>query len=186
MRTFALVGSRWAHRLISLLWLSAMAALVGLAAWSHVAGLLVVGGKPTSPALPPRSLIQPGDVDPEAIRVGDVVTVKGDNGVLVTHRVVRIAELPAGPHLELRGDANPAPDPVLVPADAVQGRVDLVVPLAGFVVAMLATLPGLLSIASLLAAMLVATWILEDIEMTIATRDGETQAAVGAERRAAG
>ncbi len=167
---------RWARRLLSLVWLAAMVVVVALAAWSHLAGLIVVAGDSMAPAIPRGSLIQVAAIEADAIRVGDVVTVQADNGVLVTHRVVRLAELPDGKHLELRGDANPAPDPVLVPADAVVGRVALSLPLAGYLIAMLAGVPGLLSIASSLAALLVAIWLLEDIEAATASWSGTTVA----------
>ena len=168
MRSLVTLATRWARRLLSLAWLSAVVAVIGLAAWSHIGGAVVVAGDSMAPSLPRGSLIHLAAIDEESIHVGDVVTIRADNGVLVTHRVVRLAELPEGRYLELRGDANPSPDPVLVPAGAVAGRVELVVPVAGFIIAMLSGLPGLLSIISLLAAGLLATWLLEDVEAAIA------------------
>jgi signal peptidase I len=158
------VAIRTARRLSSVIWLVALGVVIGLAAWSHLDGLVIVAGSSMEPALPAGSLIRPAGVSPSAIVAGDVVTARADNGVLVTHRVVRLADLPGGRYLELRGDANPQPDPVLVPADAVVGRVDLVVPLAGYLLAMLATPMGLMSIVGLLGAWLLTIWMLEDLE----------------------
>ena len=185
MRSPGLLAIRWARRLLSLAWLGALGAVICLAAWSNMAGLVVVAGESMAPALPRGSLIQPRPVDPDEVRPGDVVTVRANNGVLVTHRVVRVAELPAGLHLELRGDANSTPDPVLVPVESVVGRIELVVPLAGFVVAMLASLTGLLSIASLLGAALLAVWLLEDLEAAWSAPSGESPAPLPGRHHAA-
>jgi signal peptidase I len=159
---------RLTRRLLSVAWICALAVVVGLALWSYVAGLVIVAGGSMEPALPVGSLVNPEPVAASAIRAGDVVTVRADNGVLVTHRVVRLADLPAGRHLELQGDANAAPDPVLVPATAVVGRVDQFVPFAGYLLGMLTTLAGVVSIVALLAGVLVAIWLLEDLEESAA------------------
>ena len=104
----------------------------------------------------------------EDIRLGDVVTVRADNGVLVTHRVVRMADLPAGLHLELKGDANETPDPVLVDASRVVGRVDYVVPGAGYLLSMLTTWTGVLAVVALFAAALIGLSLLEDFATDVA------------------
>src|SRR5205823_2213777 len=87
------------------------------------------------------------------IRPGDVLTVRLHDAVVVTHRVTRVVDLPAGLHLELKGDANAAPDPVLVPADHTVGRVVLSIPFAGFALAMLSQPAGLVSALSFLASL---------------------------------
>jgi signal peptidase I len=164
MRTRLLAGARAVRLLLTVAWLVTLVGLIGLAGWSHLTEPVIVAGTSMAPAMPVGSLVTLEPVAPDRIRTGDVVSVRADNGVLVTHRVVRIAELPAGRHLELRGDANPHPDPVLVPADAVVGRVDRVVPLAGYVVAMLASAVGLVAIVAFLAAALMAIWLLEELD----------------------
>ena len=156
-------AARVTERALSALWLVALAAVVGLAVWSHLATLVVVAGGSMEPAMPRGSLIQPRPVDPDQIAIGEVVTVRADNGVLVTHRVVRIADLPAGQHIELRGDANDNPDPVLVPVGRVVGRVDYVVPGLGYLLSMLTTWTGVLAIVALFAAALVGLSLLEDL-----------------------
>ena len=160
------MGSRLVERVLSALWLFALAAVVGLAVWSHLTTLVVVAGVSMEPAIPRGSLIQPRPVDPDEIAVGDVVTVRADNGVLVTHRVVRTADLPAGPHLELRGDANESPDPVLVPASSVVGRIEYFVPGAGYLLSALTNWTGLLAVLALFAAALIGLSLLEDVVST--------------------
>ena len=57
-------------------------------------------------------------------RVGDVVSLQvGEQRAVFTHRIVRLAEREGAVWLETQGDANAAPDPSLVPATAVIGRV---------------------------------------------------------------
>lgn len=172
-RSLATVA-RVAERVLSALWVAALAAVVGLAAWSHLTTLVVVAGGSMDPALPRGSLIQPQPVDPQDVGVGDVVTVRADNGVLVTHRVVRIADLPAGPHLELRGDANDAPDPVLVAADRVVGRIHYMVPGAGYVLSALTSLSGIVAVVALFAAGLIGLSLLEDVAAELSAAETDT------------
>ena len=164
MNTALTVIARLVRRVLTLAWVVAVVTLIGLAAWSRATDLVVVAGSSMEPAMPVGSLVHPDSVAGTAVRVSDVVTVRADNGVLITHRVVRIADLPTGLHFELQGDRNSSPDPLLVPADALVGRVDWVVPVAGFVVATLATPTGLISVLALLGAALVGIWLLEDVE----------------------
>lgn len=156
-------AARVVERILSALWLLALVAVVGLAVWSHLTTLVIVAGGSMEPAIPRGSLIRPQPVAATEVAVGDVVTVRADNGALVTHRVVRTAELPAGLHLELQGDANETPDPVLVAASRVVGRVDYHVPGAGYLLSMLTTWSGLLAILALFAAGLVGLSLLEDL-----------------------
>jgi signal peptidase len=92
--------------------------------------LFVVAGGSMEPTIPRGSLVvvRPVGTVPS---VGDAVTLRGPGGTFVTHRVIRMAEIDGVAYLELRGDANAAPDPVLAPASAVVGRVEVVVPHAG-------------------------------------------------------
>lgn len=64
------------------------------------------------------------------MQVGDPVVFTRD-GHLVVHRVLERIERPDGLFLRTRGDANPAADPVLVPARDVRGSVRLYLPRAG-------------------------------------------------------
>ena len=44
------------------------------------------------------------------------MAITGDNGVVVTHRVVRVAQMSDGIYFATKGDANAASDPVTVKA----------------------------------------------------------------------
>ena len=65
---------------------------------------------------------------------------------------------------QTKGDANAEPDPSLIPATAVIGRVELTVPYAGFGVALLSSMQGILFLVSLAGVLLAATWLLETLE----------------------
>ena len=152
------------RRTLTAAWVLMVVSLIGLAAWSHLSSLIIVAGGSMDPAVSQGALIRPAVVDPGAVAAGDILTVKADNGVIVTHRVARVLDLPEGRFFELRGDANPSPDPNLVPARAVMGRVDLSVPYAGYVLALLAMPSGVVFLFCALGALLVGIWLLEDLE----------------------
>ena len=145
-------------------WVVVLVSLIALVAWSHAASLIVIAGSSMEPALPRGALIGPAVVDPADIAADDILTVRADNNVIVTHRVARVVDLPEGRFFELKGDANATADPQLVPAGAVIGRVDLQVPYAGYVLALLSMPSGLIFLLTALGGVLVAIWLLEDLE----------------------
>ena len=126
--------------------------------------LYIVGGGSMEPAIPVGALVIATPADPARIAIGDVVTVRGQDGVVITHRVSRVVDGPAGRSFELKGDANPTPDAALVSAGAVVGTVDRSVPLAGYVQAFLSTSTGMVSALALLVALLLAYLSLEMLE----------------------
>ncbi len=125
----------------------------------------VVAGGSMEPVIPMGSVVLAAPASPDALRPGDVVSLQtGPEHAVFTHRVVRLATLPDGLYIETKGDANPAVDPALVAATAVIGRVDLSVPYAGYGVALLSTIQGVLFVCSLAALLLVAAWLLDSLE----------------------
>ena len=100
---------------------------------------------------------------------GQIVAIRQENGVVVTHRVVEVVEADGGQFLRTRGDANKNPDPTLVSATAIQGRVALSTPILGFLLGMLGMPIGVVSILSTAAAFIVAIWLLEDLEVPVET-----------------
>ncbi|MFI5261915.1 MAG: signal peptidase I [Candidatus Limnocylindrales bacterium] len=85
-----------------------------------------------APDMPVGSLVIIESVAPDAIRVGDVVTVQLDSGALLTHRVVRETSGVGYPALVLHGDANPAGATETISLDRLAGRVLAVIPFAGY------------------------------------------------------
>jgi signal peptidase len=128
--------------------------------------LLVIRGGSMAPAIALGSVIDVARVDPSDLRVGDVVTIKAPHGVLTTHRVTQVVQMPDGLYLQTKGDANAQPDPALVPASAVTGRVDFSLPLLGYFMYMLTTPAGLVSIISLGLTLVFAGLLIEEIDRT--------------------
>jgi signal peptidase len=127
---------------------------------------IIIEGGSMAPAIPLGALVDVVQVQPADLAAGDVVTFESANGVLVTHRITRVVSLPDGLYIETKGDANESPDPVFLPASAVKGRVDFSLPLLGFLLYVLATPIGIVSIVSLALMMLFAIWLLEDLGRT--------------------
>ena len=127
------------------------------------AEVLTIRSGSMAPALDVGSLVVVTD-DGRGPDAGDVIAYRLPNGAIVTHRVVRIVEGEAGRFLETRGDANADPDPSLVAADAVIGRVAVGVPALGFLLALLGMPIGVVTLISIAGTLLTAIWLLEEIE----------------------
>src|SRR5262245_19580858 len=126
--------------------------------------LYAVRSASMTPALGVGDLVVAERVDAAEIHPGDVVTAAVGGGRLVTHRVVGLESDANGPSFSTKGDANATADPVAVPASQVRGRVGWHMPLLGFLLAMITMPSGIVSLLSTAAALLVAIWILEDLD----------------------
>jgi signal peptidase I len=145
-------------------WVVVMVGLLGLAAWSHLATVFVVRGASMEPTIPIGSIVTTTGVASTDVAEGDVLVFRSDNGMIVTHRVVRVVDRDDGRYFEMKGDANASPDPALVAAGSSIGRVALHVPRVGYVVALLSTVPGLVSVLVGLAMLLVIIWWLDELD----------------------
>jgi signal peptidase len=160
---------RLARRAVGLIGIALFGILLVFTLFTHLAPmtgrqLFIVGGGSMEPSIPLGALVVTTRIDPMTIGVGDVVTVRADNGVVVTHRVRRILDLAEGRFLELKGDANPNPDASFVPARAIVGAAGQFIPFAGFAQEFLATVPGLLSALGFLGALFLIHLLLEGPE----------------------
>ena len=126
--------------------------------------LITITGGSMEPAIPIGSMVAISPVEPATIAVGDIVTVRAGNGVLVTHRVARILDDTSGRRFELRGDANTGPDASLVRAPALVGRVVLAIPVLGSLRSVLADPAGLAAAAVLVASLFAAELALGALE----------------------
>jgi signal peptidase I len=128
--------------------------------------VFVVAGPSMEPAIPVGSAVILDAIEPAALRVGDVVSLRsGPDRAIFTHRVIRIAEREGELWLETRGDANAGPDPSITPVAAVVGRVSVVVPAAGYLLTLSSTPVGVLLILSVGATLIVLGWLLESIAL---------------------
>ena len=127
---------------------------------------IIVGGRSMEPAIAMGSAIVVTPVVAADLRVGEVVSLRaGKDKALFTHRIVSIDERSTGTWVHTKGDANVSPDPSPVPAADVVGRVDVAIPLAGYLIALLSIPTGVLFLIGLAATLLAAVWLLESLEL---------------------
>lgn len=138
----------------------------------------VVAGPSMGDAAPIGSAVVTFPVQPGDLAAGDIVSMQlGPQRAVFTHRVVRTVIRESEVWLETKGDANAEADPSLIPASALIGRVQLVLPFAGYLVALLSTVSGVAFLLGLGAILVAATWVLESLEMETeqAQLDRETE-----------
>jgi signal peptidase I len=127
--------------------------------------LVVITGGSMSPAIPLGSLVAVEPVrDPGSLAVGEVVTVRtGTDRAAVTHRIERVVPRSGAVWLELRGDANATPDPVLVPANAVLGRAIAAWPVLGRAMASVWNGAGVRLVLGLCATLYLTSMVLREL-----------------------
>ena len=173
------MGTNWIgalRRSVGLLWIGLLFFVLAFVALPHVVPPtgnipFIIRGGSMEPSIPLGSLVLVQAIDPAATSVGDVVTVRADNGVVVTHRVTRVVDSAGVRQFELRGDANETVDASLVPARSLVGRVQLFAPLLGYLLFLMSQPSGGLAAMSFLAMALLAYWLLEDLEHAAPSRD---------------
>ena len=126
--------------------------------------VFVVGGPSMRPVMTPGDAIVLEQVEPARLVVGDVVSLRtGPERAIYTHRVIRIAERDGQIWLETKGDANELADPSITPASAVIGRVTGVMPVAGYLLALLSVPIGVIFFLSTGALLIALGWCLDGI-----------------------
>jgi signal peptidase len=126
---------------------------------------LVVRGPSMEPAIPVGAAIVITPVDPAQLDVGEIVSVRpGPGNAIFSHRIIRIVDREGEIWLETKGDANPVPEPAIIPASSVIGRVQLMIPWVGYLVALLSIPSGVAVLIGLAGILLTASWLLESAE----------------------
>lgn len=170
--TTAVIAIRTARRAVDLLLIAVIAFVLltvivarGLPVVTGGTTFVIAGGS-MDPVIPMGSVVLATPVGADELRTGDIVSLQtGPSRAVFTHRIIRLATLPDGLYLETKGDANPSADPALIAATDVIGRVSLAAPYAGYAIALLSTVQGVLFVVSLAAVLLVTAWLLESLEM---------------------
>lgn len=175
---------RLARRAVGLIEIALFAVLIGFSLFTHIAPLtgrelFIVGGGSMEPSIPIGSLVLATRTDATTVALGDVVTVRADNGVVFTHRITRVVDLPDGRYFETKGDANPSPDGGLVPARAIVGATEQYVPYAGYARDFLSSVPGVVTALSVLGALLLTYLLLEMIESPARAIAAEAREPIG-------
>lgn len=164
MSSIVLTGASWILRVVLVAAVAILAVSAAATRLAPLAGreVFVIRGASMSPSIALGSAVIAARTPPDRIVSGDVVTFRGTNGVVVTHRVVDVV-VHEGEHLfRMKGDANATDDPFLVPEGAVIGVVETTLPMAGFVMAMMAQPSGFISLAAGLIACYFALSIIEE------------------------
>jgi signal peptidase I len=180
-RPIATRAAAAAARVLGWLAVAGLFSIAGLGAFNllaprlHLVPVVITGGS-MAPGIARGSLVIAEPVPTETLVVGDVVTVLEPTGRLVTHRIVRLATLHGAQYLETRGDASRGPDPVLLPASSVVGRLVVAVPALGYLEWLLTRPLGWLTVASVLAAVLLCELLLR--ELTPVRRGGPSAEAL--------
>ena len=156
------------RRLLGVLWIGSLVTVVLLALVTNLGpgfGLEVfaIRGGSMTPTIPVGAAVIAVSAEPASIRAGDIVTIRADNGVIYTHRVVEVDDSEADVWLHTKGDANTTADAVPVPLAAVVGKVEVVVPLGGYLIALLATPAGIVSFLAYAVALLLVIGELEGV-----------------------
>ncbi len=159
-------------------------ALIGLA---HVVPALghpvfIVSSGSMTPTVPVGAAVVLDPTPLREVRVGDVVTMRLDNGAIFTHRVTRVVSLQGVPHVETKGDANSSVDPTLTPVDHVLGRVSLTLPFAGFLMAGIATPLGCATVLLAALSLFTALWLLDEDEAGVPERVAPSQTSLSRRR----
>jgi len=168
---------RLARRVVGLIGFALVAILVAFSLFIHLAPLtghplFIIAGGSMEPSIPLGSLVIAIPIDVKTIGIGDVVTIRADNGIVITHRVDRVVDIPEGRFFELKGDANRDVDASLVPARAIIGAAEQFVPYAGYGQIFLSSLPGLIATASALGTLILVYLFLAVLERPVRTVPG--------------
>jgi len=125
---------------------------------------LVVAGGSMEPAIGLGSAIVVEPVDPRSLAVGDVVSLRsGPDRAIFSHRIIRVVVRDGTTWVETKGDANETADPSLTPASQIIGRASVTIPNAGYLIALLSSLHGIVFVISLGLVLLLAASMVESI-----------------------
>lgn len=119
-------------------------------------------------------LVQSGSMEP-AIMTGDiilihvqgnyvkndVVTFHSTDGRIVTHRIIEITQKDDRSNFMTKGDANRSEDEDSITHDKIIGKVALVIPKLGYLVAFSKSLPGLIILAIIPTALFILDELLK-------------------------
>jgi signal peptidase len=163
-------ATTWLRRIIDLALIALIVAVLVAVALGKVVPFtgrqsIIIGGASMEPAIPLGSAVVVAPVDPSMLAVGDVVSMKvGAEATTYTHRIVSVVDRADGRWIRTKGDANQTLDPTLVPATTVVGRVELAVPMFGYLMALLSLPVGVVFVLGLAATLLAIAWLLESLE----------------------
>lgn len=126
----------------------------------------VVTGSSMEPSVPIGAVVIVQRANIHDIATGDVITFRGANNTVITHRVTDVVAS-APPEFVTKGDASVATDPFAVTALSVIGNVEFVVPGAGALLVMMRSTPGALVTLGILGSLALTVWFMDELLMTL-------------------
>ena len=171
---------RLVRRAVGFVGIALFTVLLGFSLLTHIEELtghqlFIVGGGSMEPAIPIGSLVVVSRTDANSVAVGSVITVRADNGVVFTHRVVRVVDLADGRYYATKGDANQGPDGSLVPARAILGTADTIVPFAGYLQQYLSNAAGFVVVLGTLGGLFLTYLLLQMVEPSLDSSPATTR-----------
>jgi signal peptidase len=160
----------WLRRIVDVALITLILAVLAAVALGKLVPLtgretLAIGGRSMEPAIPIGSAIVVAPVDPATLAVGDVVSMRvAEANAIFTHRIEAVVDRPDGRYVRTKGDANAEADPTLVKATAIIGRVEVSIPVMGYLLALLSIPSGVIFVVGLAATLLAIAWLLESLE----------------------
>jgi len=151
MNIWVKIGKITLNVILVFLFLIGMIVLISLLPINGNIKILSVSSGSMSPAIPVGSSIVVRPVS--EYRVGDIVTfvyepngdkTKKEDKELVTHRIVEIKDSTGLPNYITKGDANSTPDNGQVRPEQIVGKELFAIPLLGYLLSYVKTLPGLI------------------------------------------
>ena len=126
--------------------------------------VIVITGGSMSPAIAIGAVVVEEPAPIARLVPGDVATFRVPSGAKVTHRVTRVVERADGTWYEIKGDANGAPDPALLPSTDLVGRVMVSAPVLGYLIWLLHQPSGMLAVVTAILALYIAGLLVEEDE----------------------
>ena len=150
--------------LLSTLIIVVLAILAALLIFPSLLGyksLAVLSGS-MEPKYPVGSIVYAKEINPEELKIGDVVSYSIGGETLVTHRVFDI--LSEEQQIITKGDANDTEDMNPVAYASIVGKVDFHVPYLGYISIYAKTPIGIIAICGVLIAMILLIFLPEVLE----------------------
>jgi signal peptidase len=150
-----------------IVWLVITVALFGVIALSVALpaidrDLYVVTGNSMEPSIPVGSAVVVRHTAADKIVAGDVITFRGQNDTVITHRVLSVVASTT-PEFHTKGDASDAQDPFSVSGPAVIGNVEFVVPGAGALLVVMRSTLGALVTIGLIGSLALTIWFMDEL-----------------------